>query len=116
MVQKLAETVIPLIVDVNGHTVSIGSSGKSWEFTATGEFQAVIVPVQCKRVKIICRSSDTGFNHVINQQEFHIAFNQEGLGWVPTTTVELSIYKPAGFIVAYVRGPVGLVFACSLIN
>jgi hypothetical protein len=99
--------------DRDGYPEAAGTVGFSQSLTATGNWQAVILESECKRLSINCDDGSAAYDHLANVQEFHFSFDNTGAGRKATNNVELSISARQGDTVCYVRATAGLVFSIA---
>lgn len=101
--------------DQNGTPTAAGTAGNSSALAADDTWQAVVVPVECKRVAINCDDGSAAYDHIASPQEFHFCFNSAGTGRRATSSIDLSIEASAGSTVGYVKAAAGLIFSITLL-
>lgn len=100
-------------VDPKGNIAAAAGSGFSETFIADGDWQAVTLSNECKRVLIQCDAGDNVYTHIDNPVEFHFCFNSDGTGRGFCSELELSIACDVGETICYVRATADLVFSIN---
>jgi len=65
-------------IDPKGKVAASGTSGFSETFTADGDWQAITLTNEYKRLLIQCDAGDDVYIHIDNPVEFHYCFNSDG--------------------------------------
>ena len=97
--------------DADGAPEAAATQVFSYSLTADGNWQAIVLPDECKRLSINCDDGSAAYDHLANVQEFHFSQDNTGTGRKATNNIDISIRGRQGETIGYVRATAGLVFS-----